>query len=50
MGIVVGRWIGALLDYQPYYRKWSTDWELACNRMNNSLFQRKFAKHDEVRH
>ncbi|KAK7996413.1 hypothetical protein PG989_004453 [Apiospora arundinis] len=43
LGIVVGRWIGGLLGYQPYYRRWSTDWELACDKMETSFFQRRFA-------
>ncbi|KAF2672459.1 hypothetical protein BT63DRAFT_422918 [Microthyrium microscopicum] len=42
MGIVVGRWIGGLMGYQPYYKEWSTDWELACRRMEGSYFQRRF--------
>lgn len=43
LGIVLGRGIGGLLGYQPYYRKWSGDWDLACQRMRLSLFQRRFA-------
>ncbi|OTB08986.1 hypothetical protein M426DRAFT_316278 [Hypoxylon sp. CI-4A] len=41
--IVFGRWMGGLLGYQPYYRKWSTDWQLACEKMEASMFQRRFA-------
>ncbi|TGJ86592.1 hypothetical protein E0Z10_g2191 [Xylaria hypoxylon] len=30
LGVVLGRWIGSgLLGYQPFYRKWTSDWELA---------------------
>ncbi|KAI1656818.1 hypothetical protein F4813DRAFT_361947 [Daldinia decipiens] len=43
VAIVVGRWIGGLLGYQPFYHKWSTDWGLACERMEASIFQRRFA-------
>ncbi|CAJ2510339.1 Uu.00g050420.m01.CDS01 [Anthostomella pinea] len=43
LGIVVGRWIGGLLGYQPFYRKWTTDWESACRKMEMSIFQRRFA-------
>ena len=43
LGIVLGRWIGGLLGYQPFYRKWTTDWELACQKMERSLLQRRFA-------
>jgi hypothetical protein len=40
---VVGRWLGGMLGYQPFYRKWTTDWELACQKMETSLFQKRFA-------
>ncbi|RYP48691.1 hypothetical protein DL768_005471 [Monosporascus sp. mg162] len=43
MGVVIGRWIGGLLGYQPFYRKWTTDWDLACRKMETSIFQRRFA-------
>lgn len=47
LGVVMGRWIGALLGYQPYYRKWSGNWQLACERMRGSLFQRRFADREK---
>jgi len=43
IGVVIGRWIGGLLGYQPFYSKWTTDWELACQKMETSLVQRRFA-------
>jgi hypothetical protein len=43
LGVVVGRWMGGLLGYQPYYREWTTDWEIARQRMAQSFSQRKFA-------
>ncbi|RYP60256.1 hypothetical protein DL769_008190 [Monosporascus sp. CRB-8-3] len=43
IGVVIGRWIGGLLGYQPFYRKWTTDWDLACRKMETSMFQRRFA-------
>ncbi|KAH6844662.1 hypothetical protein B0I37DRAFT_166577 [Chaetomium sp. MPI-CAGE-AT-0009] len=43
MGVVVGRWIGGLLGYQPFHRCWTTDWDLACAKMETSVFQRRFA-------
>ncbi|KAI1407351.1 hypothetical protein F5Y13DRAFT_174919 [Hypoxylon sp. FL1857] len=43
LGIVVGRWIGGILGYQPFHRKWTTDWEFACRKMETSIFQRRFA-------
>ncbi|KAF4636548.1 hypothetical protein G7Y89_g1538 [Cudoniella acicularis] len=44
--IIVGRWIGALLGYAPYYPEWTTDWDAACDQMEKSWFQRKFAVRD----
>jgi hypothetical protein len=48
LGIVMGRWVGSLLGYQPYYRRWSTDWGLACERMRSSIFQRRFAVEEKM--
>ncbi|ROV92179.1 hypothetical protein VMCG_09283 [Cytospora schulzeri] len=46
LGIFVGRWMGSVLGYQPFYREWTTagDWEAACHKMESSFFQRRFAK------
>lgn len=46
LGIVVGRWIGGLLGYQPFFEKWTTDWDLACRKMQKSVFHRRFANHE----
>ncbi|KAG8159615.1 hypothetical protein KVR01_010252 [Diaporthe batatas] len=43
LGIIVGRWIAGMLGYQPFYRKWSTDWALADAKMRSSVFYRRFA-------
>jgi hypothetical protein len=43
VSILLGRYVGALLGYQPYFRHWSTDWSLACERMEKNIFQRRFA-------
>ncbi|KAI1208143.1 uncharacterized protein F4807DRAFT_431752 [Annulohypoxylon truncatum] len=43
LGIVVGRWLGGLLGYPPFYPAWSSDWELACRKMKASIFQRRWA-------
>ncbi|KAI8622919.1 hypothetical protein F5Y19DRAFT_30193 [Xylariaceae sp. FL1651] len=48
LGVVVGRWIGGLLGYQPFYQKWTTDWELACKKMETSLTQRRFANRCKI--
>jgi hypothetical protein len=42
--VVVGRWIGSLLGYRPYYKEWSTDWEAAKQRMSTSVFQKRFVE------
>jgi hypothetical protein len=47
MGIVVGRWFGAMIGYAPYYQKYSTDWDLACRQMKTSVFQKRFANHSK---
>ncbi|KAI5781193.1 hypothetical protein EDC01DRAFT_619938 [Geopyxis carbonaria] len=43
-GVVLGRWIGGALGYQPFYEEWTSDWELACSKMERSIFQRRFVK------
>lgn len=43
-GIILGRWIGGLLGYQPFYREYTTDWDFAVAKMEGSFFQRRFAK------
>ncbi|EMD85893.1 hypothetical protein COCC4DRAFT_63857 [Bipolaris maydis ATCC 48331] len=48
LGVVVGRWIGGMLGYQPFHRKWTTDWELACQKMESSFFQRRFTNRMKV--
>jgi hypothetical protein len=45
MGVVLGRWLAGSLGYQPYYRKWTTDWQLACEKMEKSIFYRRFAQY-----
>ncbi|KAK4183231.1 hypothetical protein QBC35DRAFT_394304, partial [Podospora australis] len=44
LGVVVGRWIGGLLGYQPFFREWTAEWDLACEKMENSIFQSKFSE------
>ncbi len=45
-GIVVGRWIGSLLGYAPFYPEWTSDWQGACDKMEQSWFHRRFAIRD----
>jgi hypothetical protein len=44
--IIVGRWIGGLLGYAPFYPEWTTDWEAACVQMERHWTQQQFAKRD----
>lgn len=43
VGIVIGRWLGGLLGYQPFHRKWTDDWPQAAEKMRASIFLRRFA-------
>lgn len=45
-GIIIGRWIGGMLGYQPFFPEWTTDWESACVKMRSHWAQRKFAVPD----
>ncbi|GAW18378.1 hypothetical protein ANO14919_078530 [Xylariales sp. No.14919] len=49
LGIVVGRWIGGLLGYQPFFQEWTTDWDLACRKMEMSMFHKRFANREGPR-
>ena len=45
LGVVLGRWIGSgLFGYQPFYEKWTSDWDMACRQMETSICQRRFCK------
>ncbi|KAL4967236.1 cupin domain-containing protein [Aspergillus stella-maris] len=43
LGVVLGRWIGGLLGYAPFYPEWTTDWDAACDKMEQTWSQRRFA-------
>ncbi|KAK8063019.1 hypothetical protein PG997_015116, partial [Apiospora hydei] len=43
VGVALGRWLGGLLGYQPYYREWTTDWQVACDKMETCWFYRRLA-------
>ncbi|KAH6644194.1 hypothetical protein C7974DRAFT_16358 [Boeremia exigua] len=38
--VVIGRWIGGLLGYKPFFREYTTDWDFAVAKMKGSFFQR----------
>lgn len=37
--IIVGRWIGGLLGYKPFFKEYTTDWDYAMAKMSGSPFQ-----------
>jgi hypothetical protein len=39
-GIIVGRWIGGLLGYKPFFKEYTTDWDYAVAKMQYSFFTR----------
>lgn len=43
LGVIIGRWIGGLFGYAPFYPEWTTDWQGACDRMEQSWFQKRYA-------
>ena len=44
LGVLVGRWIGGLLGYQPFYPEWTSDWPEACREMASRWTQHRFAR------
>ena len=38
--VIVGRWIGGMLGYRPFFKEYTTDWDFAVAKMNGSYFQR----------
>jgi hypothetical protein len=39
-GILLGRWLGGLLGYKPFFKEYTTDWDLAVAKMQSSVFTR----------
>lgn len=37
---MLGRWIGGLLGYRPFFKEYTTDWGYAVAKMRGSFFQR----------
>lgn len=38
--VIIGRWIGGLLGYKPFFKEYTTDWDFAVAKMKGSFFQR----------
>ncbi|KAJ6779468.1 hypothetical protein PWT90_00774 [Aphanocladium album] len=39
--VIIGRYIGGLMGYQPFYKEYTTDWELAVAKMQGTWFYRR---------
>lgn len=39
--VMVGRYIGGLLGYTPFYREYTTDWKFAQAKMSGTWFYRR---------
>ena len=48
-GVVIGRYIGGLLGYAPFYPEWTTDWAAACRKMKGHWTQARFAADEAQR-
>lgn len=46
LGIILGRWIGGLMGYAPYYPEWTTGWQQACDKMEKSWVHKRYAVRD----
>lgn len=38
--VFLGRWVGGLLGYKPFFKEYTTDWAFAVAKMKGSWFQR----------
>ena len=39
--VVVGRWIGGMLGYKPFFKEYTTDWDFAVAKMNGQPLLRR---------
>lgn len=46
LGIILGRWIGGLIGYAPYYPEWTTDWQQACDKMEQTWVHKRYSIRD----
>lgn len=46
VGIILGRWIGGLMGYAPYYPEWTSDWQGACDHMEQTWVHKRYAIRD----
>lgn len=45
MCVVIGRWIGGLLGYKPFFKEYTTDWDFAVAKMKANFWTRRLV-HD----
>ncbi|KAI1371045.1 hypothetical protein F4677DRAFT_450756 [Hypoxylon crocopeplum] len=43
-GVVIGRWIGGMLGYKPFFKEYTTDWDYAIAKMQSSFFTRRLVQ------
>nr|UPH69772.1 putative epoxidase protein [Neofusicoccum parvum] len=41
--VIIGRWLGGMLGYKPFFKEYTTDWDYAVEKMNGSFWQRRLA-------
>ena len=39
--VIVGRWIGGILGYKPFFREYTTDWDFAVAKMRGQPLIRR---------
>lgn len=39
--VIIGRWIGGLLGYKPFFREYTTDWDYAVAKMKGQPFTKR---------
>ncbi|KAF2501078.1 hypothetical protein BU16DRAFT_546460 [Lophium mytilinum] len=38
--VIIGRWLGGLLGYKPFFKEYTTDWDFAVSKMKGNFFTR----------
>lgn len=39
--VIIGRWIGGLLGYKPFFKEYTTDWDFAVAKMKGNWWTRR---------
>jgi len=48
-GVAIGRWLGGMLGYKPFYKEYTTDWGYAVAKMRSHFWQRRLV-HTSYQH